>query len=490
MPFAGYEDFEDCVSQNRDKGDPEAYCAEVQQRVEKAAGPVMLGPGVDQCTSCFRPFSHDGRIDCGCGRFAKQDLDPVTTMIALYPPGHLSHLLSLPFDGALDPDDLHLTLAFLGDNTQLDANMVEAAMRACESVALRHRPLTLEVVGYDVFGPGDGDTLAATIEADGLVDLREDLTATLQSVGVDYSTDYDFNPHISLAPVQLLGTDDVEARDGLTGEVWQIVLAVGGARIGFSLESGYPDVLLKGLDQDKVMAGLRKMAEDGDDDAEYALTVLEKAQGVPVEQPEVPPPDDGNPVLRIGDSEEEYGWVVRTFRAIAEKLGISLSDVDAEQLRVDYAMSKSAKTNDEERFTFGPLYLPSEDEARPLLDLHDEFATSEDLQKAVWDYVRKDSRDIRLQHFPQVKAGEWVELATWPYEQTIELFTPGRHLEKAEAKTVTVPPNTPFMGVKWQPFAWELVKKGKIRGLSMGGKADRMTVEFEDVDERAFAAVP
>jgi hypothetical protein len=35
VPFAGYRDFADCVAKNRDKKDPDAYCAEVQRRSEK-----------------------------------------------------------------------------------------------------------------------------------------------------------------------------------------------------------------------------------------------------------------------------------------------------------------------------------------------------------------------------------------------------------------------------------------------------------------------
>lgn len=33
--FAGYKDFEDCVSQNQDKKDPQAYCGAIQSQVEK-----------------------------------------------------------------------------------------------------------------------------------------------------------------------------------------------------------------------------------------------------------------------------------------------------------------------------------------------------------------------------------------------------------------------------------------------------------------------
>lgn len=35
MPFAGYADFDECVAQNGDKDDPEAYCAALQREVEK-----------------------------------------------------------------------------------------------------------------------------------------------------------------------------------------------------------------------------------------------------------------------------------------------------------------------------------------------------------------------------------------------------------------------------------------------------------------------
>ena len=34
MPFAGYDDFDDCVRSNSDKRDPAGYCAEIQRRSE------------------------------------------------------------------------------------------------------------------------------------------------------------------------------------------------------------------------------------------------------------------------------------------------------------------------------------------------------------------------------------------------------------------------------------------------------------------------
>jgi hypothetical protein len=36
MPFAGYDDFEDCVRKNKKKGDAKAYCATIMRKVEGA----------------------------------------------------------------------------------------------------------------------------------------------------------------------------------------------------------------------------------------------------------------------------------------------------------------------------------------------------------------------------------------------------------------------------------------------------------------------
>lgn len=38
MPFAGYDDFDDCVAQNQDKNNPEAYCASIERAVLDADG--------------------------------------------------------------------------------------------------------------------------------------------------------------------------------------------------------------------------------------------------------------------------------------------------------------------------------------------------------------------------------------------------------------------------------------------------------------------
>ena len=123
----------------------------------------------------------------------------------------------------------------------------------------------------------------------------------------------------------------------------------------------------------------------------------------------------------------------------------------------------------ERQFTLGPLYIPN------TIDAHGEYTDEDELQKAVWEYVRKGDRRIRLQHNRDVVAGEWVEVMTWPYEMTIETTMSDGKVEKKE-----FPPDTVFMGVVWKDWAWNLVKEGKIRGYSIGGKAERLSVDIDE----------
>lgn len=124
---------------------------------------------------------------------------------------------------------------------------------------------------------------------------------------------------------------------------------------------------------------------------------------------------------------------------------------------------------EEKRFTLGPWYIPDKKDA------HGEFTDTHELQNALWNYVKSGDRRIRLQHNKSVIAGEWLEVVTWPYEVTLPM-------NKADGSTeqVTYPAGTVFMGTQWQPWAWELVKKGKLTGFSIGGKAERLYVEMDE----------
>jgi hypothetical protein len=123
---------------------------------------------------------------------------------------------------------------------------------------------------------------------------------------------------------------------------------------------------------------------------------------------------------------------------------------------------------DDRRFTLGPWYVPD------AYDAHGEWTDAEELQTALWDYVRSGDRQIRLQHNVEVVAGEWVEALAWPYAVRVPMLD----VETGSVVEHEFPENTIFMGVVWEPWAWNLVKQGKIRGYSMGGSGQRVLVDL------------
>lgn len=136
------------------------------------------------------------------------------------------------------------------------------------------------------------------------------------------------------------------------------------------------------------------------------------------------------------------------------------------QVHVDSIMSDELEKTAELRYTFSPWYVPES------LDAHGEWTDRTEVQQAFWDYLADADRSIALQHNMDIVAGKWVEGATWPFEVTVPVKHPEGEREH------TYPAGTPFLGVIWEPWAWELVKSGEIRGLSIGGTANRAEAEL------------
>jgi hypothetical protein len=126
-----------------------------------------------------------------------------------------------------------------------------------------------------------------------------------------------------------------------------------------------------------------------------------------------------------------------------------------------------SKAEGERRFTLGPMYVPNRKDA------HAEWTDPDELQKAVWAYVKKGDRRIRLQHDMDKVAGEFVEIMTWPFEVEVPMLR-----KDGSSRPMTFPADTVFLGVQWEPWAWEMVKEGKILGYSIGGKAQRLLVDL------------
>lgn len=131
-----------------------------------------------------------------------------------------------------------------------------------------------------------------------------------------------------------------------------------------------------------------------------------------------------------------------------------------------------AKVRPSKRFSFSPVYIPNH------YDAHDEWTDPDQLQEAIWGLVKStdnitDARTLTLQHITGFNIGEWVELACWPYPHEATLTVPGEGVRK-----VTLPANTPWMGVLWTPSAWREVEAGRLRGLSIEGTSLRTVADI------------
>ena len=133
--------------------------------------------------------------------------------------------------------------------------------------------------------------------------------------------------------------------------------------------------------------------------------------------------------------------------------------------------------NLEQRYTLGPVYVPGVEDA------HGEFTDAPTLQKALWDWVKKGNRTIYLQHSDK-PAGEMVEMMTMPWPVKASLTVPNQG-----STDYTFPAETPFMGVVWEPWAWDMVKAGKLRGYSIGGRAKRVFADLPTEALKTLSAV-
>lgn len=183
---------------------------------------------------------------------------------------------------------------------------------------------------------------------------------------------------------------------------------------------------------------------------------------------EIAPPDPDDP--------ESQATSKSTFRRLLDKAADLLIPQSTSTYTLDdtdgsVPIIKSALM--EKRFSMAPVYLPN------TYDAHGEFIDDPDmLQQALWGYVESTGGDrtVYLQHSP-TPAGKWVEVMQWPFEVTTQVTVPG---EVKKSRTVTLPAGTVYMGVIWEPWAAEEVRKGKLRGFSLGGRARHVTAVIEE----------
>jgi 2'-5' RNA ligase len=151
-------------------------------------------------------------------------------MIALYPPSDVAALLAV--DGGLPAEEMHVTVAYLGDAADIDA---EALQEVVAELAAR-KPISGQISGIARFTGGDNDVIVALIDSADLEDLRRDTLDALYERGIQIPRDHGYCAHLT---VTYLDPDDPAPLDRLeAGPIeFGVLSAVHGAdRVDVPLE--------------------------------------------------------------------------------------------------------------------------------------------------------------------------------------------------------------------------------------------------------------
>lgn len=173
---------------------------------------------------------------------ATKDAGHTGVMVALYPDPAASEQIAAQ-DGVTEPvDDLHLTLAFLGDSseTALATNKDRLVEAVKQWATEKGQPLQGDINGLGrFFHTEDDDTNAVFVSPDvpGLPELRQSLVDWIEQSGFDYAQNHGFTPHITVAYVpKAAPTPPIRIETPVTFD--HITLAWGDERFDYPLGSG------------------------------------------------------------------------------------------------------------------------------------------------------------------------------------------------------------------------------------------------------------
>lgn len=167
---------------------------------------------------------------------------PEGVMVALYPSEDVAQQLAVDGDGALSPDDLHITLAYLGKKSELSDP--EALRNAVAKWAADTPPITAKAGGIGVFSPSNTSegrpVTYVPVDAPKLTHHREGLVRRLKQAEQPIREDHGFTPHMTLAYADKRNTEP----PALPMQFDHATLTMGGKQEHFPLAGKKPLVAL------------------------------------------------------------------------------------------------------------------------------------------------------------------------------------------------------------------------------------------------------
>lgn len=157
-------------------------------------------------------------------------------MVAFYPPPDLAAQLAV--DGGLAVEDLHLTLAYLGDIAALDDAQQQTLLDVVTTYATGTDPVTGVVSGVGRFAGSDpdlGDAVYASVDCPDLPTWRQGLFDALVAAGLPVSETHGFTPHITLTYIPADEPTPVERLDLVDVTFASVAVVLGETRTDVTL---------------------------------------------------------------------------------------------------------------------------------------------------------------------------------------------------------------------------------------------------------------
>jgi len=140
--------------------------------------------------------------------------------------------------GGVPPEEIHMTLVYVGRVDKTRHADVATLASVCERVAKQSRPFTGQVTGIGRFSsttPEDLDTIYASFTSPRLDDLRTEILQQLTSAGLSYTRKYGFTPHMTLAKIPQRAISPLERIEPFRLRFSWLTLKVGNWRHKYKL---------------------------------------------------------------------------------------------------------------------------------------------------------------------------------------------------------------------------------------------------------------